>query len=264
MLDRARRFLRTVVPRDGGVAKPEPNGDAAGAGPLIEGAYAGPGRITHYVLEGRTKTLCGKRPTGLHRWASSWSFVEPGKRCKRCNALVGDRATERHGPPTYADVALFGVVPPDLSPGQQAAYRAEWERKAARQRGDPPPPAGATFSDPPFVYAKDPFRRHGTLEPTYDRVINDVYVRIGNGKKWHRVYETALPSENPVLAPSGRSFLCPCGNVGSDLFQDKDGGLRPMPLRTGIPDPAEICNACAQSDAKHGKLGDLPTDRWDR
>ena len=57
----------------------------------------------------------------------------------------------------------------------------------------------------------------------YDRVINDVYVRIGKGKKWHRVYETHLPSENPVLAPYGRSFLCPCGNAASDLFRDDDG-----------------------------------------
>lgn len=264
MLDRARRFIRTVIPRDGVAAETDPKGDAGGDGPLAEGVYAGPGRITHYVLEGRTKTLCGKQPKELHRWASSWSFVEPGKRCKRCDVLVGDRANERHGPPTYADVAIFGVAPPGLSPTQQAAFRAEWERNAPRREGDPPPPAGATFSDPPFIYAKDPFRRHGTVEPTYDRVINDVYVRIGNGKKWHRVYETALPSENPVVAPYGRSFLCPCGNVASDLFLDDKGEFYPLPLRTDVPEPAEICKACAQSDAKHGKLGDLPTDRWDR
>jgi len=98
----------------------------------------------------------------------------------------------------------------------------------------------------------------------YDRVINDVYVRIGNGKTWRRVYETHLSSENPVLAPYGRSFLCPCGNVASDLFRDVDGAFYPLPLRTDIPDPTDICKACSQSDTKHGKLGDLPTDRWDR
>ena len=264
MLDRARRFLRTVNSGDGVAAKPEPKRGAVGDEPLAEGVYAGPGRITHYVLEGRTRTLCGKQPKDLHRWASSWSFVEAGKRCKRCDALIGDRANERHGQPTFADVAIFGVVPPDLSPEQQVVFRAQWERDAPRREGDPPPPAGATFSDPPFLYAKDPFRRHGTLEPTYDRVINDVYVRIGNGKKWHRVYETALPSENPVVAPYGRSFLCPCGNVASDYFLDENGEFYRLPLRTDVPEPAEICKACAQSDAKHGKLGDLPTDRWDR
>ncbi len=257
MLDRARRLLR-------GGTSPESGTGAAGHDALTEGVYAGPGRITHYMLEGRTTTLCGKEPKGLHRWASSWSFVEPAKRCKRCDALIGDRANERHGPPTYADVALFGVVPPGLSEEQQEAFRVEWERDAARRRGDPPPPAGATFSDPPFLYAKDPFRRHGTHEPMYDRVINDVYVRIGNGKKWHRVYETHLPNENPVLAPFGRGFLCPCGNVASDLLKDDNGAFYPLPLRTDVPEPDEICKACAQSDAKHGKLGDLPTDRWDR
>jgi hypothetical protein len=264
MLDRARRFLRSGNPGDGAAAEAESKVGAEGGEPQPEGVYAGPGRITHYLLDGHTRTLCGKPPTGLHRWASSWSFVEPGKRCKRCDGLIGDRANERHGAPTYADVALFGVMPPDLSNQQQEAFRVEWERDAARRRGDPPPPVGATFSDPPFLYAKDPFRRHGTLESMYDRVINDVYVRIGKGKKWHRVYETHLPSENPVLAPYGRSFLCPCGNAASDLFQDDDGEFYRLPLRTDVPEPAAICRACAQSDAKHGKLGDLPTDRWDR
>ena len=237
---------------------------AAADAALSEGAYFGVGRIAHYVLEGRTTTLCGRRPTGLHRWSSAWHFVEPGKRCKRCDALVGDRGSERHGPPTYVDVALFGVEPPGLSPAQRAAYRAAWERDSVRRVGDPPPAAGAAFSDPPFVYEKDPFRRHGTLESTHDRVINDVYTRIGNGKKWHRIYETHTPSQNPVLAPYGRSFLFPCGNVGSDFDRDASGAFHRLPLRTDVPAADEICKACAQSDAKHGKLGDLPDVRWDR
>ena len=98
----------------------------------------------------------------------------------------------------------------------------------------------------------------------YDRVINDVYVRIGNGKKWHRVYETHLPSENPVLAPYGRGFLCPCGKWLRTSSRTTTGSSTALPLRTDVPEAAEICKACAQSDAKHGKLGDLPTDRWDR
>jgi hypothetical protein len=235
-----------------------------GEEPLTEGVYAGAGRITHYALEGRTRTLCGKRRTGLHRWASSWSFVEVDKRCKRCDGLIGDRRNGRHGPPTPADILVFGVEPPGLSPAQRAAFREAWERDASRRVGDPPPPAGATFSDPPFVYAKDPMRRHGSLESTYDRVINDVYARIGNGKKWHRIYETHAPSPHPTLAPYGRSFLFPCGNVGSDLFRDEKGEFYRLPLRTDVPEAAEMCKACAQSDAKYGKLGDLPRDRWDR
>jgi hypothetical protein len=252
MLDRVRRLL-------GGTTPKEP-----GAGSLAEGAYAGAGRITHYALDGRTRMLCGRPPTGLHRWSSSWSFVELDKRCKRCDALIGDRARDRHGPPTLVDSMLFGVEPAGLSPAKRAAFRAAWERDAARRAGDPPPPAGATFSDPPFVYANDPLRRRGTLESTYDRVINDVYTRTRNGKKWHRIYETHAPSPHPALAPNGRSFLFPCGNVGSDFDRDETGALYRTPLRTDVPAPAEICKACAQSDAKYGKLGELPRTRWDR
>jgi hypothetical protein len=252
MLDRVRRLVRPA------------GRDATGEESLAEGAYAGPGRVVHYALDGRTRMLCGKGPAGLHRWVSSWSFVEADRRCKRCDALIGDRAKDRHGTPTIADSLVFGVEPAGLSAKQRAEFRAAWERDAPRRKGDPQPPPGATFSDPPFLYAKDPFRRHGTMEPTYDRVINDVYVRIGNGKKWHRVYETHQPSDNPAVAPYGRSFLCPCGDVASDFFRDKNGELYPLPLRTDIPEPAEICKACAQSDAKHGKLGELPPDRWDR
>jgi hypothetical protein len=261
MLERVRRLLRNDRPAgrdDDGLSTPP------GEERLAEGVYAGAGRITHYALEGRTRTLCGKPPTGLHRWASSWSFVEPAKRCKRCDALIGERANERHGAPTLADTMLFGVPPAGLSPRQRAEFEAAWERDAPRRRGDPPPPPGATFTDPPFVYAKDPARRRGSSESTYDRVINDVYTRVGKGKRWHRIYETHAPNAHPVLAPYGRTFLLPCGNTGSDFERDDDGEFFGAPLRTEPPPPAEMCKACAQSDAKHGKLGELPRDRWDR
>jgi len=247
MLDRMRRLVRGTSEET-----------------LAEGAYAGPGRTWHYVLEGSTTTACGRPPTGLHRWSSSWSHVDEDKRCKRCTALIGVRANERHGPPTYVDVIIFGVVPPGLSLDEQIAFRAQWERDAPKRHGDPPPPPGATFSDPPFLYAKDPFRRHGTLEPLTDRVINDVYTRRPHGKKWHRVYDTHEPSFLPAMAPYGRSLAFPCGGVGSDFEPDETGVFQPAPIRTDAPDPADYCKACAQSDAKHGKLGDLPRDRRDR
>lgn len=266
MLDRARRLFRGLKPEPRAGSTPDADRSPAAApeGTLVEGAYAGAGRITHYALDGRTRMLCGRPPTGLHRWSSSWQFVDQDKRCKRCDALVGDRASERHGAPTPADILVFGVEPPGLSPVQRAAFRAAWERDADRRIGDPPPPEGATFSDPPFVYAKDPMRRRGTLESTYDRVINDVYTRTQKGKKWHRIYETHRPSQEPSLAPYGRSFLFPCGNVGSDFERDDNGDLYRPPLRTAVPPAAEICKSCAQSDAKYGKLGELPRDRWDR
>jgi hypothetical protein len=261
MLDRLRRMLRTTGPVDGPDSRPP---SRAGEERLAEGVYAGAGRITHYALEGGTRTLCGKVPTGLHRWASSWSFVDADKRCKRCDGLIGDRATERHGTVTVADTLLFGVEPDGLSAGQRAEFRAAWERDAPRRDGDPPPPPGSTFSDPPFLYEKDPMRRRGTLESTYDRVMNDVYTRTPKGKKWHRIYETHAPSDHPAIAPHGRSFLFPCGNVGFEFEKDDHGALYAPPLRTEAPDPAEMCRACAQSDAKHGKHGELPRDRWDR
>jgi len=260
MLDRVRRLVRGAAA--GNAAERTTN--AAGDEILAEGAYAGPGRTSHYVLEGGTTTACGRPPTGLHRWSSSWSHVDEDTRCKRCTALVGARANVRHGPPTFVDVAVFGVVPPDLPQEEQVAFRAQWERDAPNRRGDPPPPPGATFSDPPFLYAKDPFRRHGTLEPQTDRVINDVYTRRPHGKKWHRVYDTHGPSELPAIAPYGRSFAFPCGDVGHDFEPDGDGVFQPAPRRADTPEPAEMCKACVQSDAKHGKLGDLPTNRWDR
>ncbi len=261
MLERVRRLLRTQDPPEGGdERRTGPSGEQT----LAEGVYAGPGRIAHYALDGRTRMLCGKPTAGLHRWASSWSFVEPAKRCKRCDALIGDRANERHGAPTVADTLVFGVEPEGLSPRQRAEFRAAWERDAPRRQGDTPPPAGARFSDPPFIYAKDPTRRRSPAESTYDRPINDVYTRVGKGKKWHRVYEIHAPNPHAALVHNGRSFLLPCGNVGFEFERDDDGALYPAPLRTDAPPPAELCKACAQSDAKYGRLGDLPTDRWDR
>ena len=69
MLDRVRWLLRPTAPTDPGSS--DQRLDPAGDGPLTEGVYAGPGRIAHYALEDRTKMLCGKPPTDLHRWASS-------------------------------------------------------------------------------------------------------------------------------------------------------------------------------------------------
>ena len=118
-----------------------------------------------------------------------------------------------------------------------------------------PEPAGARASDDPFVYGEP-------INPSLERVVNDVYARNRTGKKWHRVYAVSAP--HPQLADHGRSFLLVCGGVAFESEPDPRGGFTPTPLRLDIPEPAEICGACRQSDAKYGK-GDIPNIyRWDR
>ncbi len=100
------------------------------------------------------------------------------------------------------------------------------------------------------------------INPSLERVINDVYARNRTGKKWHRVYAVSAP--NPKIAEYGRSFLLVCGGAASDFEPDPNGGFIQTPLRLDIPEPSEICGSCRQSDAKYGK-GDIPnTKRWDR
>lgn len=124
-----------------------------------------------------------------------------------------------------------------------------------RSRGATAEQAIPRPSEAPFVYG-DP------INPSLERVINDVYARNPTGKKWHRVYAVSAP--NPKIADYGRSFLLVCGGAASEFEPDKTGGFTPTPLRLDIPEPTEICKSCSQSDAKYGK-GDIPdTTRWDR
>jgi hypothetical protein len=113
----------------------------------------------------------------------------------------------------------------------------------------------APATDAPFVYG-DP------INPSLERVVNDVYARNRTGKKWHRVYAVSAP--HPRLVDHGRSFLLVCGGVAFEFEPDPPTGFTPTPLRLDIPEPAEICGSCRQSDAKYGK-GDIPDKtRWDR
>jgi len=114
---------------------------------------------------------------------------------------------------------------------------------------------GAASSDAPFVYG-DP------INPSLERVVNDVYARNRTGKKWHRVYAVSAP--HPMIVDHGRSFLLVCGGVAFEFEPDPRAGFTPTPLRLDIPESVEICGACRRSDAKYGK-GDIPDmTRWDR
>ena len=133
---------------------------------------------------------------------------------------------------------------------------------------EPAPPApGSTFADPPFVFAEDPaVTKWRVTQSTLSRVLNDVYGRNPNGKKWHRVYQVGqVNTDNEHMARYGRSFLFVCGGAGVRArARRRLGSSRQTPLRTEVPGPDEICKSCRQSDAKYGK-GEIPsTTRWDR
>jgi hypothetical protein len=125
--------------------------------------------------------------------------------------------------------------------------------KRSRDAAGEQPPASLP-SEAPFVYG-DP------INPSLERVVNDVYARNRTGKKWHRVYAVSAP--HPQIADHGRSLLLVCGGVAFE-FEPDPPGFTPTPLRLEIPEPAEICGACRRSDARYGK-GDIPDKtRWDR
>ena len=234
---------------------------------LAEGVYAGPGSRKHYALDGRTRLLCGGSPARLHRWASAWYLVDAKDRCARCDSLVGERGNEAHGAPTIADMIVLGLeAPADMPPAQRAEYERERAIHLRIRAGQPPPPApGSTFTDPPFVYAEDPaVTKQRVTQSTLSRVLNDVYGRNPNGKKWHRVYQVGQRYTDAHMARYGRSLLFVCGGAASEFEPDNDWVFSPTPLRTDVPPADEICRSCRQSDARHGK-GEIPdTSRWDR
>jgi hypothetical protein len=172
-----------------------------------EGVCGAPLRPLQYVLEDGERTLCGRSVSELriHRWASQWSLTESDDRCKRCDVRVGSRGAERHGPTTEADILLFGLAPPWLSPRDLRAFKAEHARDQARFQSVPPP-AGVTFMDPPFEMATDPHRIRGTLESTSDRVVNEVYAQVREGLRWHRIVAVYQRSDHEYLNSIGRSY----------------------------------------------------------
>jgi hypothetical protein len=251
-----------------------PNGMKGGAGSgtrgetLLEGVYAGPGSRKHYALDGQTRLLCGGSPARLHRWASAWYLVDAKERCARCDSLVGERGNEAHGARTIADMIVLGLeAPANIPPAERARYERERAIHMKLRAGEPPPPApGSTFDDPPFVFAEDPaVTKQRVTKSTLSRVLNDVYGRNQNGKKWHRVYQVGhAHTDNEHMARYGRSFLFACGGAASEFEPGDDWVFSPTPLRTDVPGPDEACKSCRQSDAKYGK-GEIPnTARWDR
>jgi hypothetical protein len=260
------RWLRRKVSKDRD-STTGTSARGAKAQPLTEGVYAGPGTRKHYALDGQTRTLCGGSAARLHRWGSAWYVVERKERCQRCDALVGDRGNEPHGERTPADLILFGLeIPAHMSRSEREMYEELRESHERRQAAEPsPPPLGATFDDPPFVYAEDPLvTRLRVHQPELSRVLNDVYARNPNGKKWHRVYMVGRGGTNGRLARYGRSMLLVCGGAAHEFVPDEGWVFSPTPLRTDIPPPVEVCKLCRQSDAKYGR-GEIPnTLRWDR
>jgi hypothetical protein len=202
------------------------------------------------VLEDGERTLCGHSVGALrlHRWASQWSLTEAGDRCKRCDARVGLRGAERHGPTTEADILLFGLAPPWLSPAELEAFKAEHARDQARFRSVPPP-AGVTFMDPPFELATDPQRIRGTLEPSSDRVVNEVYAQVREGLRWHRIVALYQRSDHAYLAPHGRSYYAACTNGVYEFERNtRTNALEPSNVMTTPPPPADqVCQACLRA-----------------
>jgi hypothetical protein len=278
MFDRLRKALgsRDEAPASAGanqLAQQKTPADvtkSTGANSLPEGVYANYGHLVHYVADGKAKPMCGGAAKDLWRWSSAWYLVESDRRCKRCDGLVGDRGNQAHGLPTELDMFVLGIEPPATMPeADRARIRETYEEGRRRDEAIVlkaaafAAPPGTTFSDPPYVYAKNPARPRTSGESAFDRVINDVYTKTRNGKKWHRIYETHRPSQEPYLAPYGRSLLFPCGNAGSDFDRDDKGEFYAPPIRTDVPVPEEICRGCAQSDAKYGKGDIRNVSRWD-
>jgi hypothetical protein len=130
-----------------------------------------------------------------------------------------------------------------------------FKRSTAGSTASSPEPRDVRSSDAPFLYGEP-------INPSLERVVNDVYARNRTGTKWHRVYAVSAP--NPHIADHGRSFLLVCGGVAFEFEPDPRAGFTPTPLRLDIPQAAEICGACRRSDARYGK-GDIPNiHRWDR
>ena len=271
MLDWLRRKLPSTSSGTKGAAGSGTKGAAASgtrSETLTEGVYAGPGSRKHYALDGQARLLCGGSPARLHRWASAWYLVDANDRCARCNSLVGERGNEAHGARTIADMIVLGLeAPANMSPAQRAMYERERAIHVNLRAAEPSLPApGSTFDDPPFVFAEHPaLTKRRITQSTLSRVLNDVYGRNPNGKKWHRVYQVGQPNtDNEHMARYGRSFLFVCGGAASEFEPNDNWVFSPTPLRTDVPAPDETCKSCRQSDAKYGK-GEIPnTARWDR
>jgi hypothetical protein len=214
--------------------------------------YSGPLRPLHYALEDGERTLCGHsvRDLGLHRWASQWSLTDADRRCKRCDVRIGPRGAERHGPTTEADILLFGLAPSWLSPAELEAFSAEHARDEARFRSVPPP-AGATFKDPPFELATDPHRIRGTLESLSDRVVNEVYAQVREGLRWHRIVELYQPSSNNAL---GRTYYAACSYGVLEFERDpRTNQPEPSNVSTIPPPPDELCQTCLRRTRKRSR-----------
>jgi hypothetical protein len=216
--------------------------------PSREGVYGAPLRPVHYVLEDGERTLCGRsvRDLRLHRWASQWSLTEAGDRCKRCDALVGPRGAERHGPTTEADVLLFGLAPPWLSPTELEAFKAEHARDQARF-WSVPPPAGVTFMDPPFELATDPHRIRGLFEQSSDPVVNEVYAQVRDGLRWHRIVALYQRSDHAYLEARGRTYHAACTAGVYEFEGPTSGPLQPSNVSTTPPPADQMCQACLKA-----------------
>jgi hypothetical protein len=214
-----------------------------------EGVYTAPERSLHYVRDDGERTLCGRsvRDLQLHRWASQWSLTEVEERCKRCDGLVGPRGAERHGPTTEVDILLFGLAPPWLSAAEIAAFKAEHARDEARFWSAAPAP-GVTFKDPPFELATDPHRIRGTLEPSHDRVINEIYAQVRPGLRWHRIVALYQTSDHEYLAKNGRTFEGACTYGVRELEPDLLTNELKRSRVSTVPPPAnDMCQACVKS-----------------
>ena len=228
---------------------------------LMEGVYYEVGRrVGHYVLEGATSPLCGELPSVLlYRRLDAWYVTPEADRCLACAPLVGDRGQRRHGWATNP-----GASDHDIYQRSREEQFRQWDlrRKHHGPHASLPPfDENGSFDDPPFVLIEDPKVNRLRIGEE-NRVLNDVYARPRNGKKWHRIYFVSAAREE--VQPAGRGFAYPCGN-GSDEFEAVDEWYYvPGTITVGIPPQDEICKACIRSDAKYGKGKILERTRWDR
>ena len=142
---------------------------------------------------------------------------------------------------------VFGLDPPWLSPAERMAFKAEHARDQARFRSVPPP-AGVTFKDPPFELATDPHRIRGTLEPSSDRVVNEIYAQVREGLRWHRTVALAQRSDHPYLESRGRTYLAACTYGVAEFERDpRTNQLERSNLSTTPPPADQVCQACLKT-----------------
>jgi hypothetical protein len=198
-------------------------------------------RVGHYVLQGSSETLCRIGAKVLYRLMSSWTFVATAIRCPACIGIVPESGRRRHGWMARGDPPLQ-----DLRRRSREEEQRQYKAGGRPRRWQPRRPIGTAYSDPPFVLVV--VDDYGA-----DRVLNDVYGRAGDGKKWHRVDRVAAPRQEPHILSLGRGYLYPCGQGGDEFERVTHMYFESQPVFVGVPPAKEICRSCVDSDMRRGR-----------